>query len=152
MVRGGENGKTKQQGGTRKKGRNREEKKKEAEETAVGEVSWRFPAINFRLSWLSHLRETRAGEGTAPDMKRSRSRLDLVRQMFKSGPTMIQKRVAGAYRGGGGVERRAVGVGVSLFQRHDKQGNESVIISRNCLPSSSSPQQTLSLHSLGILA
>lgn len=115
MVRGGENGKTKQQGGTPKKGRNRKEEEKEAEETAVGEVSWRFPAINFRLSWLSHLRETRAGEGTAPDMKRSRSRLDLVCQMFKSGPTMIQKRVAGreglvgAYRGGGGVERRTLG-------------------------------------------
>lgn len=73
------------------------------------------------------MRETRAGEGTAPDMKRSRSRLDPVHQMFKSGPTMIEKRVAG--RGAEVVWS----VGFSLFQRHDKQGNESVIISRNCL-------------------
>lgn len=56
---GGENKKTKQQGENVKK----KEVQKEAEETAVGEVSWRFPAINFRLSRLLHLRRTRARGG-----------------------------------------------------------------------------------------
>lgn len=54
-----ENKKTKQQGGNGKKG----EVQKEAEETAVGEVSWRFPAINFRLSRLPHLKRIRARGG-----------------------------------------------------------------------------------------
>lgn len=38
-------------------------RKKGSLETAVGEVSWRFPAINFSPRRLAHLKQTRAGAG-----------------------------------------------------------------------------------------
>lgn len=63
----------------------RDDKKKGTLETAVGEVSWRFPAINFSPSQLAHLKQIRAGASQSPNMKRDRTQLDLVGKLFTSG-------------------------------------------------------------------
>lgn len=80
-------------------------------------------------------------------------------RVIKDGP---MRAVDGGWRRGGGVsgcdtisvgpmgvEGRGGGGGLSSFQRQDKQGNESVIISRNCLPLCfSSPRPSTCLRSL----